>query len=311
MGKETLTHDEIASLLPVESTDSRQTGNAAPAGRQAAEPEHSSDSLSLCDQAAITRLRAMSGELACAVSAALSELMRATVVVEPSRVDHLTYGEFVLYRDHPTCFTLLQSDAAGGPFVLDIELSILFPMIERMLGGDLQATTPHSRPLTDIEKRLASRIAERYLQELQTIWQEMGTFGLTVASIESEPRKTEPLLSKEPVACIQLQVVIGSSRGAICLAVPWSVAENPRAFGSGEDDRQLASDDNLFGEEVELSAVLARTSIAATDIQSLQVGDVITTEINVGELLEVTVDGESRFRASPGVLNGHKAIRIE
>jgi flagellar motor switch protein FliM len=206
---------------------------------------------------------------------------------------------------------LFQSDVAGGPFALDIELSILFPMIERMLGGDLHATTPHSRPLTDIEKRLATRIAERFLQELQTVWQQMGTFGLAVASIESEPRKTEPLLSKESVACIQWQVVIGSSRGAICLAVPWGVVEKLGAFGNDEDDRQQASDDSLSGEKVELSAVLAQTRIAAADLQSLQVGDIITMDNEVGDLLEVTVEGEVRFRASPGVLEGHKAIRIE
>jgi len=318
MGKETLTHEEIASLLQGETTDalhsdSRQTEYAAPAEvseRQAAELVHSPDGLSIRDEAAISRLGAMSGDLALAVSADLTELMRATAVVEPLRIDRLTYGEFVLYRNHPTCFTLLQSNVAGGPFVLDVELSILFTMIERMLGGDLQGTTPHSRPLTDIEKRLATRIAERFLQQLQTVWQPMGAFDLAVASIESEPRRTEPLYSKESVACIQLQVVIGSSRGAICLALPWSVAEEFCAFDNDENLRQQPSDDSPPSEEVELSAVLAQTKIAA-GIQSLKVGDVITTENEVGDLLEVTVAGDARFQASPGVLNGHKAIRIE
>lgn len=319
MGKETLSPEEIASLLPGETTDvqdgdSRRADDFAPADaseRPTAELGNPSNRLSIGGEAVIGRLGAMSGELARAISAALSELLRTTVEVDPSRVDRLTYGEFVLYRNDPTCFALLQSDAAPGPFALDIEVAILFPMIERLLGGDLQRTTSRSRPLTGIEQRLATRIVELFLQELRTVWQQVSSFGLTVASIESEPRKTEPLLSKESVACIQLQVVIGSSRGAVCLAVPWNVVEKPSAFGNDQDRRRQPPNDSLPGDEVELSVVLAQTRLAATDVQSLKVGDVISTENEVGDPLEVTVADDAQFRATPGVLNGHKAIRIE
>ena len=46
-------------------------------------------------------------------------------------------------------------------------------------------------------------------------------------------------------------------------------------------------------------------------VRELQVGDVLTTDRSVDELLDVTVDGAAKFRARPGALDGHKAIRLE
>ena len=62
---------------------------------------------------------------------------------------------------------------------------------------------------------------------------------------------------------------------------------------------------------VELVAKLAEVEAPAEEVRQLQVGDVLTTDRGVDELLEVTVDGVAKFRARPGALDGHKAIRLE
>ncbi|RMF92662.1 MAG: flagellar motor switch protein FliM, partial [Planctomycetota bacterium] len=43
----------------------------------------------------------------------------------------------------------------------------------------------------------------------------------------------------------------------------------------------------------------------------LRVGDIITTQKDIHETLLVFVRGVPKFRASPGIIKGHKAIRIE
>ena len=50
-------------------------------------------------------------------------------------MEQLTYGEFVFSLENPTCFNLLKADPLEGNLILDINPSILYPIIDRLLGG--------------------------------------------------------------------------------------------------------------------------------------------------------------------------------
>jgi flagellar motor switch protein FliM len=67
--------------------------------------------------------------------AALSALLRNIVEVKLTSVDQLTYSEFVFSLENPTCFNLLKADPLEGNLILDINPSILYPIIDRLLGG--------------------------------------------------------------------------------------------------------------------------------------------------------------------------------
>jgi flagellar motor switch protein FliM len=55
---------------------------------------------------------------------------------------------------------------------------------------------------------------------------------------------------------------------------------------------------------------LAQTTVTAKEVAQLAVGDVILTEQGCRQGAEVLVDGRPLFQAYPGVLKGHKAIRV-
>ena len=71
--------------------------------------------------------------------AALSALLRTIVEVKLTSVDQLTYSEFVFSLENPTCFNLLRADPLEGNLILDINPSILYPIIDRLLGGGKEA----------------------------------------------------------------------------------------------------------------------------------------------------------------------------
>src|ERR1700704_4576926 len=71
--------------------------------------------------------------------AALSALLRSIVEVKLTSVDQLTYGEFVFSLENPTCFNLLNAEPLEGKLILDINLSLLYPIIDRLLGGSSEA----------------------------------------------------------------------------------------------------------------------------------------------------------------------------
>jgi flagellar motor switch protein FliM len=62
---------------------------------------------------------------------------------------------------------------------------------------------------------------------------------------------------------------------------------------------------------VRVSVDVAEATLTAAEVANLRVGDVIATDTSADAPFTVRVEGVERFRARPGVLEDHKAIRIE
>ena len=100
--------------------------------------------------------------------AALSALLQNIVEVKLTSVDQLTYSEFVFSLENPTCFNLMEAEPLEGHLILDINPSILYPIIDRMLGGGSESVPLARRALTEIEERLVSRITDLFIAEMKT-----------------------------------------------------------------------------------------------------------------------------------------------
>jgi flagellar motor switch protein FliM len=98
---------------------------------------------------------------------------------------------------------------------------------------------------------------------------------------------------------------IGDLRGMMRLCLPHRAIERMDEQGSPENrspaDRPPA--DLLAAVEV----TLAETPIAGSDLTGLRVGDIISTETEAGSPAIVSIAGVAKFRAKPGVYQGHKA----
>src|SRR5712671_5725186 len=95
--------------------------------------------------------------------ASLSALLRTIVELKLTSVDQLTYSEFVFSLENPTCFNLLRAAPLEGNLILDISPAILYPIIDRLLGGGKDSGPVSRRPLTEIELRLVGRLTGLFL----------------------------------------------------------------------------------------------------------------------------------------------------
>ncbi len=252
---------------------------------------------------------------------AVSVLLRNACDVRLTSVEQLTYSEFVFSLENPTCFNLLRARPLDGSLILDLNLAILYPMIDRLLGGGHDADLPARRPLTEIELLLASQITTIFNRELQQAWANILDVEFTVDRVECNPQRVQVMPPTDAVVVIRFEVALGASHGVLKLCIPLASLEPIRGKLTtnhwDENSRHLALPDALSetpmptnGSRVRVVVTLAESTVTTADLIGLRVGDVITTEQDVEAPLRVDIEGVEPLRASPGALQGNKAIQL-
>lgn len=331
MNDNILSPEEVESLLSaMEARAAAAPGAAAPAAASASIANRTRDKVTPYDfkrpervgKDQMRSLQTLHEGFARNFAAKISALMRCMVEVKLTSVDQLTYSEFVFSLENPTCFNLIRATPLEGNVVLDINPSILYPIIDRLLGGGKEPSPVARRPLTAIELRLVGRITRLFLDELKHAWENVVTLELEVERIESNPQLAQILPPNEVVVLISFELTIQDLRGMMNLCIPFNSIERISsqlssnswtAYGSKQSD--LASrgliTQNMRGSVVELAVQLAQTRITTADLIGLRVGDIITTEKDVSTPLVVEIEGIPKFQASPGAFKMRKAIQID
>ena len=253
--------------------------------------------------------------------AALSAMLRTIVESKLTSVDQLTYSEFVFSLENPTCFNLVNAEPLEGQLIIDINPSILFTIIDRLLGGTAGGFSTPRRPLTDIELRLVSRVTDLFLGEMKTAWENVVELNLSVDRVESNPQLVQIIPANEVVVLVSFELMVADTRGMVNLCIPFnsleplgnklssnSWASYSKRAPTAESIRSISS--RISNAPVEMVVELAQTNITTRDLIELSVGDIIASEKDVKQPLVVSVEGKPKFHASPGVFKGRKAIEI-
>jgi flagellar motor switch protein FliM len=254
--------------------------------------------------------------------AVLSGMLRTIVEVKLSSVDQLTYGEFVFSLENMTCFNVMRAEGLDGHMILDLTPSIIFPIVDRLLGGGKSAKySIPSRPLTEIELRLIERIIERAIEGLEKSWASVCELKLRVTQVESNPQLVQIVPPNEVIVLISFEITMGEIRGIMNLCIPFNTIEPLMGNLSSDtwsaytkrtaDPRQKLNLQTGVGKgKVNMVVGLADTRLTAQEIMGLSVGDVIMTEKGRAQPLEVYIEGKPLFRGSAGLFRGHKAVQI-
>ena len=253
--------------------------------------------------------------------AAMSGFLRTIVEIRVSNIEQLTYGDFIQSLPNPTCFNLISPNPLEGQMCLELSPLIIYPIIDRLLGGSTAEMFIPQRPLTAIEMRLIHRIIDLALSSLDEAWSNIQELNFTLEETESNPQLVQIVPPNEVVVVVGFEIKMGGRVGTMGLCIPFNVIEPvvPRLskqtwlnYSKRSAQNQLVSQvaKKVEAAPVNLRAFLAETIIAVTDLAELAPGDIITTERPANAEIILQVEGKSKFAARLGQHKGRKALKI-
>lgn len=253
--------------------------------------------------------------------ASLSAFLRTIIEVRIADTEQLTYSEFINSLPNPTCFNLISVKPLEGSICLELSPLIIFPIIDRLLGGTNTETFIPQRPLTGIEQRLVGRITSRALHILSDAWTSLGVEEFVLSETESNPHLVQVVAPNEVVVVITFELKLANKSGTMSLCVPFTTIEpvldklatqswlSYRRKDSAADHTTRVTN-HLKQTVVDLRVFLAQTEISVKDLMGLEVGDVIQTEKLANSEIVVEIEGRNKFAGRMGQFRKNRAVRI-
>lgn len=254
--------------------------------------------------------------------AALSGYLRTIVEVTVANIEQLTFAEFIHALPNPTCFNLLTAKPLDGQMCLEISPLIIYPIIDRLLGGSNADLFIPQRPLTAIEWRLVKRLTDRALQNLCEAWGNIFPVTFEMTETESNPQLVQIVPPNEVVVVIGFEIKMGNRAGTMSLCIPFNVIEPVMSKLSQQnwftyskkatsDDHLKAMQRNLGGAPVNVRVLLGHTSIKVDELVNLAPGDILPMDKPANGEMIVLVEGKNKFTGLVGQFKGKRAIRIK
>lgn len=253
--------------------------------------------------------------------ASLSGFLRTIIEVKVATCEQMTYSEFIASLPNPTSFNLLNAPPLEGQICYEISPLIIYPIIDRLLGGTNQDLFIPQRPLTVIESRLINKVTERAIDALREAWESVRKLDFELTGNESNPHLVQIVPPNEVAIVIGFEVKMGNRAGTMNLCIPYAVIEpimedlaaqswfSTGRLGRSDEIRSRISN-QLNRASLEISGILAESSITLRDLVNLSVGDIITTEKPATEPAILAVEGEPKMLALIGRHKDARALRV-
>ncbi len=250
----------------------------------------------------------------------LSAYLRSYLTVNLVSVEQLSYAEFLDGLPSPTCMVSLGLSPYDGNGVLELNPSLVFPILEMLLGGTGKSSSSIQRDITEIEQKLLDGLFRIILHDLREAWKGVTEVEFTIESMETEPQLLHILAPNEAVVSIGVEVRIGETVGMMNIAMPsivikmmrqkfdqqWSVRKTHASIS--EQARVLRL---LRGARLTLEARMEGQTLSVREFLELAEGHLLTFDFPVERPIDLLVNGTHKFAGQVVSTGRKRACLIE
>jgi len=268
------------------------------------------------------QLRAFRGihdKMARSLASQISSIMRSIVEIQLHSVDQMTYGEFLMSLPSPTSFNVFSMKPLDGSGILEINPSIAFPMVDRLLGGKGDPYEAN-REFTDIELNLMDTILRIIMGTLKEVWSPVIDMYPTIETKESSPNVVQIVAQNEIVVMVVMELVVGHSSGMMNICYPVISLESilnklaSRDFLLSETSAKKSRNRELKalmgGARVYLNAFLGSAELSLRELLALKKGDIVRLDRPADDKAIINADGKDRFIGKVGLKRFRKSVEV-
>ncbi len=234
-------------------------------------------------------------------------------------VETVSYSNFMGSLGNP-CFMTQLSSRFDQPVLMEVDLSLVGMIVSRILGDD-DLSGEEVRPLTSIEQAIAGSWIENILPILGESWELSTPVNFGLKSVESDPRFVQVMPDDNPVVSLSFRIQAGDRVGQLTLCYPLEplqeLVEGMSLKMSGGDDDDVNGEldgarilSTLKGVPFELRAELGCCSIRASQLATLQRGDVLCLDRSIHDPVDVFLGDNLIFEAGLGRKRDNLALQL-
>jgi len=265
-------------------------------------------------------LQALHDGYAQTLSSAFSMTLRAIVEVNCIHIEQLSYGEYLSSLLDPSCIGVFSMSPLKGVSTIEINPLLVFPIIDRLLGG-AGAALFYNRAFTTIEGMIIRQVMESALEILEVAWQRNMTLRIKLERMESDPQFIHAAALNDPVILILFDFMMGDIHSMMSLCFPFLTIQQALADLRNEEFRAVLDDDTIesskemiYSHMLDLDLTVSvrheDSRVTLGDLLELQVGDIIRLPETSEDRTTIYIEGQKKFSGKPGMVNGRRAVRI-
>jgi len=253
------------------------------------------------------------------LASSLSAYLRAYAAVNLVSVEQLSFVEFTQILPAPTSMIALGLKPYDSNAVLEINPSLVFPILEMLLGGAGKPPVKIEREITEIEQSILEGLLRIILNDLRTTWSAVAALEFSIEAHETEPQLLQILAPNEAVVAISMEVRIGESSGMMNIGVPsiivkmlrqkfdqqWSIRKT-----QSTDDEQARMLRLIRSSQMRLDARLEGPTLGVNQLLDLQEGDTLAFDYPIEKPIDLMVNGRLKYRGEVVATGRKRAVNI-
>lgn len=254
------------------------------------------------------------------LSVYLSAQLRTIVDISLTAMDQVLYSEYVMSSAPPSALYVVEVINLQQQLVFELDPRLVIFTIEKLFGGP-GTFIRKPREISQIERRIMSKVMGRAFQELEKSWRQIFTIELEEVAFESNAEFVQIIPGVEPALVGTFEVSIYEQHSFINICYPYILLERmlgrtgikqwlSSTTSEVEESVRLRYEDALKSTEVELRAELGKATLPISDLMNLEVGDVIPLQQRVKEPIRVYVGDRETFRAMTGKAGKRRALKV-
>lgn len=316
---EVLSQQEIDQLLNKMKTGGEQTSSSVTPEKEAVPFDFRLPNRISKNQ--LRTIRNIHENFAESLSSFLLSKLQAIVNINVISVDQIYYSEYVLSVSNPAClftFEIKNTDIKG---ILELSPELALALVDRLLGGN-GTGIKQSKIITPIEQKVLFVVVEKIMQDLCKSWQIIGDYEFVIERFEPDIDFAQITSQSESVLLISFELFIGEQSFLmnLCFATfafdtILSKMSNQKLSSirpvkyNGTTAKTIITK-HLQKTLLDVTVEFGSSTISIDELMNLEKGDVIKLNKRVGEDLKVKINNKLLFFGQPGVVNKHKAIKI-